>query len=52
MTPNQIKIAIQSLIDSLAQIQVMATWTAAENLPQYLEETADEVKQLAKRITQ
>jgi hypothetical protein len=52
MTPNLIKIKIQSIIDGLAQIQVMATWTAPENLPAYLEEIADEVKQLANRITE
>ena len=51
MTPTQIQIEIQHIIDGLAQIQVMATWTLSpENLPDYLDEIADEVNALSKEL--
>jgi len=51
MTSEQIQIEIQSLIDSLSQLQVMATWTASKNLPDYLDEIADEVRDLSLLIS-
>ena len=52
MTREQIQSEIQSIINGLAQLQVMTTYTEPTNFPDYLDEIADEVKQLAKRLTQ
>ena len=50
MTQGQIQIEIRSIIDSLSQLHEMATWTASENLPDYLDEIADEVRSLSKEL--
>jgi len=50
MTQEQIQIEIQGIIDGLAQLQVMSTYTAPEHLPDYLAEIADEVHTLANRL--
>ena len=50
MATSQIQIKIQSLIDSLAHIKVMATWTESENLPDYLDEISDEVRDLSSQL--
>ena len=51
MTSEQIQIEIRSIIDSLSQLHEMATWTASENLPDYLDEIADEVRDLSRELT-
>jgi hypothetical protein len=51
MTSEQIQIEIQSIIDGLAQLQVMSTYTEPTNFPDYLDEIADEVRDLSRELT-
>ena len=50
MTREQIQIEIQSIINGLAQLQVMATYTESTNFPDYLDEIADEVRILSNHL--
>ena len=50
MTREQIQIEIQSIINGLAQLQVMSTYTESTNFPDYLDEIADEVRILSNRL--
>ena len=52
MTKEQIGSEIQSIINGLAQLQVQLTYAGPENLPDYLDEIADEVHNLSHRLTQ
>ena len=48
MTQEQIQIEIQSIINGLAQLQVMST--ESTNFPDYLDEIADEVRILSNHL--
>jgi len=50
MTQEQIQIEIQSIINGLAQLQVMSTYTESTNFPDYLDEIADEVRILSNHL--
>ena len=50
MTREQIQIEIQSIINGLAQLQVMSTYTESTNFPDYLDEIADEVRILSNHL--
>ena len=50
MTQEQIRIEIQSIINGLAQLQVMSTYTESTNFPDYLDEIADEVRILSNHL--
>ena len=50
MTREQIQIEIQSIINGLAQLKVMSTYTESTNLPYYLDEIADEVRILSNHL--
>ena len=48
MTREQIQIEIQSIINGLSQLQVMATYTELPDyFPDYLDEIVDEVRNLS-----
>ena len=48
MTREQIQIEIQSIINGLSQLQVMATYTESlGDFPDYLDEIVDEVRNLS-----
>ena len=48
MTREQIQIEIQSIINGLSQLQVMATYTESlGDFPDYLDEIVDEVRYLS-----
>ena len=48
MTREQIQIEIQSIINGLSQLQVMATYTESlSDFPDYLDEIVDEVRHLS-----
>ena len=48
MTREQIQIEIQSIINGLSQLQVMATYTESlGDFPDYLDEIVDEVRHLS-----
>ena len=55
MTREQIQIEIQSIINGLSQLQVMAAYTESlGDFPDYLDEIVDEVRNLStdlKRLT-
>ena len=50
MTREQIQIEIQSIINGLAQLQVMSTYTESTDFPDYLDEIADEVRILSNHL--
>ena len=50
MTQEQIQIEIQSIINGLAQLQVMSTYTESTDFPDYLDEIADEVRILSNHL--